>query len=580
MNKIIIGINSYHPDSSACIIKNNKIEFAIEEERINRIKHWSGFPIQSIRECLKETNTKIEEITDISINSDPYSNIIPKVIFFMKNYVFGSKKKELIQRSLIKLNIKKELNKELINLSKKIKIHKINHHISHIASAYFPSNFDEAIGLSIDGSGDFSSLCIATCNKKRIKIIKQIYFPNSLGIFYEAMTQVNGFKNFGDEYKLMGLSTYGNPKYSKLIMDNIITENKSFFSLNLKYFNHYKNNFSYNFLGNPKQQNIYNDNLNLLFNIKNDLSNNNISDFQKDLAASTQVVFELKLKHILEYIAKIFKIKNLVFAGGCALNSLANGKILLNSNFSNIFIPYAPSDSGGAIGSAIYTNKFIYKNDTHNLLSPYLGSNYSNEVIEKIIKNNNLNSYKILFIKDFEKLNKFVVEKIINKKIVGWFQSKMEFGSRALGNRSIIADPRDKNIKDIINQKIKRRESFRPFAPAILEEEKKNWFTTNSNNIYMSYVENVIEEKKKYIPAVTHIDGTGRVQVVNKNLNNRFYNLIFEFYKKTNVPILLNTSFNENEPIIRTPQEAIDCFVRTKMDLLIIENFIIERENN
>jgi carbamoyltransferase len=580
MNKIIIGINAFHPDSSACILKNNKLTFAIEEERINRIKHWSGLPLQSIKQCLIETKTRFEEVTDISINSNPYSNIIPKALYSIKNYIFGRKKKELIQKSFLKFNIKNILCKEFNIQNNQLNLHRINHHIAHIASAYLPSNFEEAIGLSIDGSGDFASVCIAQCDKKKIKIIEQLYFPNSLGIFYEAMTQINGFKKYGDEYKIMGLSTYGKPIYSQLILSEIIKIKKKFFEINLKYFNHHKNNFSYNFNGIPDQKTIYNEKLNSILKLPKVFDNNTITNFQKDLAASTQFVFEIILENILQYIKKKFKNKNLVYAGGCALNSLGNGKILLNSNFLNIFIPYAPSDSGGAIGSAIYVNKFIYKNETLNLLSPYLGSSYSNREVEKIIKHNNLSAHKILFIEDFDKLNKFAVEKIMNKKIIGWFQSKMEFGSRALGNRSIIADPRDKNIKDIINKKIKRRESFRPFAPAILEEEKNNWFTTSSNNIYMSYVENVIEEKKKYIPAVTHVDGTGRVQIVNRNLNDKFYNLIFEFFKKTKVPILLNTSFNENEPIIRTPQEAIDCFIRTKMDLLIIENFIIERKNN
>jgi carbamoyltransferase len=580
MNKIIIGINAFHPDSSACILKNNKLTFAIEEERINRIKHWSGLPLQSIKQCLIETKTRFEEVTDISINSNPYSNIIPKALYSIKNYIFGRKKKELIQKSFLKFNIKNILCKEFNIQNNQLNLHRINHHIAHIASAYLPSNFEEAIGLSIDGSGDFASVCIAQCDKKKIKIIEQLYFPNSLGIFYEAMTQINGFKKYGDEYKIMGLSTYGKPIYSQLILSEIIKIKKKFFEINLKYFNHHKNNFSYNFNGIPDQKTIYNEKLNSILKLPKVFDNITITNFQKDLAASTQFVFEIILENILQHIKKKFKNKNLVYAGGCALNSLGNGKILLNSNFLNIFIPYAPGDSGGAIGSAIYVNKFIYKNETLNLLSPYLGSSYSNREVEKIIKHNNLNAHQILFIEDFDKLNKFAVEKIMNKKIIGWFQSKMEFGSRALGNRSIIADPRDKNIKDIINKKIKRRESFRPFAPAILEEEKNNWFTTSSNNIYMSYVENVIEEKKKYIPAVTHVDGTGRVQIVNRNLNDKFYNLIFEFFKKTKVPILLNTSFNENEPIIRTPQEAIDCFIRTKMDLLIIENFIIERKNN
>ena len=276
-------------------------------------------------------------------------------------------------------------------------------------------------------------------------------------------------------------------------------------------------------------------------------------------------------------MSKKHKTPNIVFAGGCALNSLANGKVLINSNFKNIFIPYAPSDSGGAIGSALYVNEKIYNLKTSNVTTPFLGTEYSNNQIKKIIDSNDLSSFKIKFINEDDLLYDYTVSKLINSKIIGWFQSKMEFGSRALGNRSILADPRDKNMKDIINSKIKRRESFRPFAPSILEHEKNNWFETKYDNIYMSAVEKIKKEKRELIPAVTHVDGTGRVQSVKLKINKKFYNLIEHFFKETGVPILLNTSFNENEPIICQPQEAINCFLRTDLDVVVIGNFVIER---
>lgn len=573
MSKIILGINCYHADSAACIIKNSNLLFAIEEERINRIKHYSGFPEKAIQACLDEAKVSPNEITDISINTNPYSNIFPKIAGFIQSYLVGNKKKEIIKRNLARLSIKKEIIKKF-NISQKIRFHKINHHLSHIASAYYPSGFNKALGLSIDGSGDYVSLSIAVCQRKNINIVDQVYFPHSLGIFYEAMTQLAGFKNFGDEYKIMGLSSYGIDKYSEIILKNVVKPDGLKFKLNLKYFNHHKNDYTYSHVKNIGDNLIFNKNINKLLNIKNNHGN---LEVQKNIAASAQVVFEIYLNKILIDLSKKHKIPNIVFAGGCALNSLANGKVLINSDFKNIFIPYAPSDSGGAIGSALYVNEKIYNLKTSNLTSPFLGKEYSNDQIKEIIDSNDLSSFKIKFINKNDLLYDYIVSKLINSKIIGWFQSKMEFGSRALGNRSILADPRDKNMKDIINSKIKRRESFRPFAPSILEEEKNNWFETKYDNIYMSAVEKIKKEKRKLIPAVTHVDGTGRVQSVKLEMNEKFYNLIKHFFKHTDVPILLNTSFNENEPIICQPQEAINCFLRTDLDVVVIGNFVIER---
>ena len=577
---VILGLNCNHADSSACIIKDGKLMFAIEEERINRIKHWAGLPVESIKKALRFTNLDIEEITDISINTNPFSNINHKIKYFFLNYLTGEKKYEIFKRLKKKKNLIKDLNENLKPLSfgKNIKIHYIDHHLSHIASAFYPSKFEDAVGLSIDGFGDFASICIAKCDKNGIEIKKKYLFPHSLGVFYESFTQLIGFKNYGDEYKMMGLSSLGEPKYYDLILNNVFEKNDDL-KLNLKYFLHMKKDFSYKFEGKPDQNNLYSAELEKLFNIEN-LDTKEISSIHKNIAASAQRVFENKLLNICEDIKKMNISENLVYAGGCALNSLANKKIYENNFFKEIFIPYAPGDGGGSIGSALYFQKKIKKNiNLTNLESPYMGDNFTDDQIKEEVDNNDkLKKFKKKFYTDKSELFKSISELIYKDKIIGYFNGRMEFGARALGNRSILANPCNKNMKEIINEKIKRRESFRPFAPAVLEENKKDWFKDKKKNPYMSSVEEIIDEKRSLIPAVTHIDGTGRVQTVSKNLNNDFHEIIENFYKISNVPIVLNTSFNENEPIVMSPTNAIDCFLRTNMDILILNNYLISRE--
>ncbi len=571
--KIILGINSYHADSSACIVKNGKVLAAIEEERINRIKHWAGFPEKSIRECIKLSGINYNEITDIAINTKPTSNLPHKFIFFFKNYFFSKKILEIFFRYKKRIAIKNLLLKEF-NFGNRVRFHFIDHHIAHISSAFYPSNFEKAVGLTIDGSGDFSTLTISECSKNKIKIIKKILFPHSLGIFYEAMTQFIGFRNYGDEYKLMGLAPYGRPIYQNIIQENILKKNnKNFFKLNLNYFNHNKSNFSYKFDGVPDQAKILDEKIFKLFG-KIDISDD---IFKKNFAASVQKSYENIFQQILNFIKKNNYSNNLVFAGGCALNSSANKEIIYDKYFKSIFIPFAPGDGGGAIGAALYVNNKHNKKTVNNL-SPYLGSSYTdNEVLEQFEdykKKLNITEYK----NETDLIEK-AVEMLNEQKVIGWFQGRMEFGPRALGNRSILADPRNKNMKEIINKKIKKRENFRPFAPSILNEEKLEWYKTNKfNNLYMSSVEIINKEKKKYLEAVTHVDDTGRLQSVMFDINSRYYALIKKFFLKTGIPVLLNTSFNENEPIVRTPIEAFDCLLRTDIDALFINNFKITKK--
>jgi carbamoyltransferase len=563
---IILGLNLNHADSSACLIKNNELVFAIEEEKLNRKKHWAGLPILAIKECIKYANIKEQDITNISLNTNPLSNLPQKSIYFLKNYLFGSKKREIFLRLKKKLVIKNELSKEL-NFSKKIKINYVDHHLSHIASSYYPSNFDHAICISIDGFGDFASLVIAEGKGNKINIKEKIFFPDSLGIFYEMMTQLLGFENFGDEYKLMGLSSYGKPIYKEKILNTFFIKNK-FFKLNTKYFAHTEKNYSYKFDGIPSQAKIYKDEI---FNI---IKKKDIETDKENLASSIQSVYEEFFFKIIKRAQVLIKSDNLCLAGGCSLNSVANGKINKTHGIKKLFVPYAPGDAGGAIGSALVTS---YKNQNQkidNLQSPFLGPNFLDEDVKKFISTIDKSKMTVREMNRSD-LVEFTAKEISNSKIIGWFQGRIEFGQRALGNRSILADPRNKNIRDIINQKIKRRENYRPFAPSVIENYKNEWFEFQiSKNHYMETVIKIKLDKKNIVPSIVHVDGSCRVQVVSEKTNVLFYELIKKFYELTGVPILLNTSFNENEPIVCNIEQAYSCFSRTDMDILVLNNFV------
>ena len=578
-NNYILGLNILHGDSSACIMKNGEIIFAIEEERINRIKHWAGFPIESVKACLAYSNISLNEVQFIAINSNPFSNIFNKIKFSFSNI---NSYKLIINKLVLrkkKISIKSFL-KENFNTNYVPKIRYFDHHLCHIASAYFPSKFKKSLLISADGFGDFASTVAGITSNEKIKIQNKILFPHSLGIFYQSFTQLLGFKNYGDEYKVMGLSAYGKNKFSDKL-DKVIKYKSGSFKLNLNYFQHHKKEISMKWYNeSPRFDNLYNKNLNKLFNY--DFENKEIGEFHYDLARSVQNKYEEIILHYIKY----YKLKNdisyLSLSGGCAMNSLANGKIIKELNFKDVYIPPAPGDAGGSIGAAILCDKKFFNNKKNYYSTPYLGGKVDNEKLEKIIETKLKISEEINLTyekHEIDKLSKIVAHKIFENKVIGWYQNRMEWGPRALGNRSILANPCNPNMKDIINSKIKRRESFRPFAPSILKEEVKNWFELDLNVPYMSVVLKIIEEKRIKLPAVTHVDGTGRLQTVDPEKNKIFYDLIKNFSLLSGVPILLNTSFNENEPIVNNPNEAIDCFLRTKMDILVIENFIISRQS-
>ena len=579
---IILGVNAYHPNSSACILTDGIIRIALEEERINRTKYWSGLPIEAIKLCLKNINLNFSDIDYIAINQDFFANIFCKIKYILFNrpdifFLINNFNNKLKRKNILNL-----LEDKLGRAKKGCKLIGIEHHKSHIASAFFESKFDKSVNLSVDGFGDFASVAWGLGDKEKINIDHKILFPNSLGIFYESITQFLGFSNFGEEYKVMGLSSIGRPTQLEKIKKIIKKKKNGEFELNLDYFNHHKKKITYYFdNATPKIDNLFNDNLiNLLGSPRK--KDEDITDYHKDIAASVQKIYEETLFYILDYIYNKYKIDNLTLSGGCAQNSLANGKIIKNSKFKSLFVPSNPGDGGGSVGAAYSLWSSLNKKRPFNNLSCYLGNSYTNNEVEKVIINKKKEieseNCKFFFIENEEMLCSFTAEQLDRQKVIGWFQGNMEWGPRALGNRSIISDPRNSNIKNILNLKIKRRESFRPFAPSILFEEAKNWFEDFvDEEPHMSRVLHFKKSKKNLIPGVVHVDGTGRLQTVKNEDNPRYYKLISCFNKITGIPIILNTSFNENEPIVFTPENALNCFLRTKMDILIIENWVIIR---
>ncbi len=578
----IIGLNLYHGDASACLFKDGKLIFAAEEERYTRIKHSAGFPINALKNSLESHKITLEDIDYITVNRNPKKRVFEKIFYAIKNPLRIKNFSDRIKNFKNITSLEKKIANEFkIDVNKlKNKIINFDHHLSHAASSVLASNFEETNYVTLDGFGDFLSTTVGSYRKNKFQIYKEVKFPHSLGIFYTAITQFLGFKNYGDEYKVMGLASYGTPKYLDKMKDILKFDSKNLFELNLDLFLHHSKGLEMSWLeGEPKVSNVYNNNLIKLLGEER-LTDQVISDDHKDIAASAQKLYEEILFKILDYSYEKNKCDNICLSGGCALNSVANGKISSNTSYKNIYINHSPGDSGGSIGSALL--KLIDEEmeiDVRSINNPYLGNKYSNDEINDIIhkyeklKGNNFSIKKYTD----QDLYKKIAFEISNEKIAGFFSGCMEFGSRALGSRSIIADPRNPNIKELLNLKIKRRESFRPFAPSILEDHTDEWFEINDKVPFMSKVYKVKKEKKDLIPAVVHIDGTGRLQTVNKDVSNKFYSLIEEFFKITNIPIILNTSFNENEPIVCKPEEAIECFLRTNMDILILENYVIER---
>lgn len=575
---IIVGINAYHADSSAAIFVNGKMIAAIEEERFTRLKHWAGFPGLSIAFCLKEAGVNWQDVDFFAIGRDPRAKFFKKVLF-LASHPGGSIRvvKDRLSNSRKVASIEKELS-VLSGLSESSfagKVRNIEHHRSHLASAFFASPFEEAACLSIDGSGDFSTTMTGIGKGNKITVLDSLDFPHSLGIFYTAFTQWLGFPHYGDEYKVMGMAPYGEPIYAEKLKDVIQLTGDGLFRLNLSYFRDATSGvISYGDDHIPVVAPLFSDKLVQVFGAPRK-KEETLTQFHKDMAASIQRMAETVIFHILENLHKKTGLDRVCIAGGVAQNSVANGKITRNTGFKEVYIPSAGHDAGISMGAALYVQHQEQQMDRQPpIYSAYTGSRFSNEEIRKILDAKGI-AYTQM---DDVDLYDRVTECLIGGGVVGWMNGRAEFGPRALGGRSILADPRRTDAKEILNAKIKRRESFRPFAPSILKEYVDDYFELNEPVPFMEKVFPIRKERRSSIPAVTHVDGTGRLQTVDRDVSPRYYALIDAFRAKTGVPILLNTSFNENEPIVNKPEEALDCYLRTSMDMLVMENIVVQRK--
>jgi carbamoyltransferase len=575
----ILGLNAYHADSSAAIFKDGKMIAATEEERFRRVKHWAGFPSMAIEFCLREAGISLSQLDHIAIGRDPFAKLGKKLLFLaghpgggwraVKDRLQNAKKVSSVEQELAGIDPE---HADLHALKKKI--HQVEHHRSHLASAFFASPFEEAALLSIDGSGDFTTTMTGVGKDNKISVLDSVDFPHSVGIFYTAFTQLLGFPHYGDEYKVMGLAPYGRPEYVDRLRDVLIFLPNGLFRLNQAYFRSARSGIiSYGDDHIPVVAPLYSTLMQKKFGAPRS-KDEPLTQYHKDMAASVQRITEELIFHILTHLQKRTGLESVCIAGGVAQNSVANGKFTRHTPFKNVYIPSAGHDAGISMGAALYVyNQVLGQPRGEAVWSAYTGSRFSNEEIEKLLQSRNISYQRYADEELYEK----VADRLIGGGVIGWFNGRAEFGPRALGARSILADPRRHDAKDLLNSKIKRRESFRPFAPSILMEYVAEYFEVSDAVPFMEKVFPIREEKRAAIPAVTHADGTGRLQSVDSAVSPRYYNLIEAFRKKTGVPILLNTSFNENEPIVNSPEQALECFLRTSMDMLVLENCLITR---
>ncbi len=590
----ILGISAFYHDSAACILIDGKIIAAAQEERFTRIKHDPGYPHNAIEFVLKYANLKLSEVDQIVFFEKPFLKferlLETYVAFAPRGFISFAKamplwiKEKLFQKNLLFNQLKKHDSKYQSDEN----IFFSDHHLSHAASAFFPSPFEEAIILTADGVGEWATTTVAVGKDNNLEIKKEIHFPHSLGLLYSAFTYYIGFKVNSGEYKLMGLAPYGKPIYVDKIKQLIDIKNDGTFRLDQKYFNY------------ATGLTMTNNKFNNLFNQKpRNPNKDKITKFHMDIAASIQKVTEEIMIKLTKAIRKEYNIKNLCLAGGVALNCVANGKILKEKIFDNIWIQPAAGDAGGSLGAAlalwyIDQGKIRKVNSSDDMKGSFLGTEFSQEEIEKELKS----AGAIFETLEYEDLINKTSNYLSNEKAIGWFQGRMEFGPRALGGRSILADPRSDKMQKNLNLKVKYRESFRPFAPSVLREDLSKWFNLDTDSPYMLLVADINSNKKiemteeqeklfgidklnikrSEIPAVTHVDYSARIQTVKKDNNKRYYDLILKFKEKTGCPVIVNTSFNvRGEPIVNTPQDAFNCFMGTNLDFLIIGNCLLDK---
>ncbi|MCJ7503509.1 MAG: carbamoyltransferase [Acidobacteriia bacterium] len=575
----VLGINAYHGDTSASLIKDGDLVAAVEQERFNRIKYTSAFPVDAIRYCLEMAGIEPRDLEYVAIGRDPWPSMYKKIMYMLSERPdFGMAKDSLARTARI-ANLQRvmatALNIEPDELT--AKLHRVEHHVAHCASAFLVSGYDEAAIMSIDGFGDFVSMMLAVGRGTKIEPLARVWFPHSIGLFYTAITQYCGFTKYGDEGKFMGLAPFGKPTYVDDMREMARLKPEGQFELNLNYFVHQAQNVYMNWESDlPEQGIVYSQKLVQRFGPPRE-PRTEITEHYANMAASAQVILEEVYFHALDYLYGRTGLSRLCLAGGVALNSVANGKVLLRTPFRDIFIQPAAGDAGLSLGAAFYVyHSILGQARCFEMIHTYTGPEHTSAEIKSA-----LDKYRLRY-QEFadDEICKRTAELMTEKKVVGWFQGRMEFGPRALGNRSIVVDSRWPDMKDILNSRVKNRESFRPFAPSVLEEAAGEWFEQSYPDPFMLKVYRVKDEKRGIIPAVTHVDGTGRLQTVSQKSNPQYWRLIKEFERLTGVPVILNTSFNENEPIVCTPTQAIECFLRTRMDYLVLGDHLVSKTEN
>lgn len=573
----ILGINAYHGDASAALVVDGQLVAAVEEERFNRIKHWAGFPCRSVQYCLDYAGIGIEQVDHIALSFDPRANLLKRLAFVATHRPSLRAVIDRLKRQGKTIGLQEQLAQGLgVDRSKiTARFHRIEHHQTHLAAGFLISPFEEAAVLSIDGMGDFTSTLTAAARGTQMRELDRVYYPHSIGFLYTAITMYLGFPYYGDEYKVMGLAPYGEPEFANVIR-KFIRPHGDTFVLNLDYFTHHKQGVKMSWNdGAPVISPFYSQKLIDALGPPRD-PKEPMTHRHENIAKSLQVVTEEIIIHLLNRLHAKCPSNNVCMTGGVAMNSVANGKITAQTPFKNVYIPAGAADNGTSFGAAFHVwNRMLGKPRTFVQDHAYWGCESSDDECEAAIRQTGL-PYERLPTE--AALIERVCQLLIDGKVIGWFQGRMEFGARALGNRSLIADPRRTDMRDIINLKIKFREKFRPFAPSILEEEVSEWFEINEPTPYMEKVFPIRKEKHSIIPAVTHVDGSGRLQTVSRISNPLYHALISAFFAKTGVPIVLNTSLNENEPVVRTPAEAIACFQRTSMDALALGKCVVARD--
>jgi carbamoyltransferase len=571
---LILGLNMFHADASAAIVKDGEVVFAIAEERLNRKKHFGGFPALAIQACLDHVGATIYDIDHVAIGQDTDANLARKV-----RYALSNPSRIL---NFIKMRERKASMRDLTSLilgalgadpgRLRFTEHHLEHHIAHIASAFYCSPWEKAAGFSYDGSGDFVSTMTALCEGTEIEVLDRVYLPHSLGSFYTMICDFIGYRKYGDEGKVMGLAPYGTDTYCEQIQRLVKSKNGNF-RLDLDYFQVLGSNQGMQVKedGTVELARHFSDRMKELFGVPRE-PYSEITKRDMDLSFAMQHVFEEVFFDLLNALHRRVPTENLVMAGGCALNSVANGKLFDRTPFRQTWIQPAAGDEGLAIGAALHTYHSVLKQPRKWVMrNSYLGPEYSDAQIEACLNGAGLNLRKL----ERGPMLQAVAEQIAAGNIVGWFQGRTEWGPRALGNRSIVAHPGLPPMKDTLNARIKQREWFRPFAPSILADRQNEYFERDHPSPFMLHVYKIRPEKRAELCAVNHVDDTGRLQTVTREENPLYYDLIQAFERKTGIPVILNTSFNENEPIVCKPEEAIDCFQRTKMDVLAIGSYLV-----